>query len=207
MAITDAYATAAEYRSRVQKSDSGDDTAILADLKAASRFIESRTGLFFNKDASVVTRVVEPDSAGPSLAVPPIASTEGIEILVDLYRTGSFAGLTPLTTDQYQLRPLNAAVGPEPGPYTEIFIPSWSSAYLWSPTAPVQVTAIWGWPTVPDGIKRVCIELAAIIRLESPRATSRVDTFGNLLNTSARARDIIDDLMLAYSPTAGIGIG
>ena len=43
MAIDDAYATAAEYRGRVEALDPADDAEILTQLLAASRMIERLT--------------------------------------------------------------------------------------------------------------------------------------------------------------------
>jgi hypothetical protein len=209
MPLDDAYATAAEYRARVIKADSSDDAAILADLKAAKALIDHRAGqpFGFNKDASATTRVIWPKAAGRSLIVPPIADPTGMAILVDTSLTGSFSGYTAIPDADFQLRPLDAALTSLP--YTEIYIPSWASAstYLWAVDVPVQITAIFGWPAVPEAIKRACIELTAIVRLESPRGTNRLDDFGQVLSISARARDIIDDLIRVYHPTGGVVVG
>lgn len=42
MALGDAYATEAEYRVRVGKLDLGDDTTILAQLRAVSHYIAAQ---------------------------------------------------------------------------------------------------------------------------------------------------------------------
>jgi hypothetical protein len=205
MAITDPYATAAEYRAAIKKTDTAQDAVILTDLKAVSRYIEARAGRFFNKDAAAVARTIIPGYGGAILDVGDIAALTDLSVVVDQSATGSFSGLTPLDASKYQLLPLNATLGPEPKPYTQLFIPSWSTAYHWSPSAPVQVTAIWGWPAVPDAIKRACIELTGILRLETPRATRTVNVSVNeVMSTSRLAQDIISDLVLMYSPTGGL---
>lgn len=209
MALSDAYATAAEYRARIVKIDNADDSTILEDLKAGSRLVDHHTGqpFGFNKDASPTTRVVYPTVAGRSLIVPPIASSAGIVIKVDTNLTGSFSGYTAIPDADYQLRPLDAALVSRP--YTELYIPSWASSatYLWAKDVPVQITATFGWPSVPEAIKRATIELTAIVRLESPRGTNRIDDFGQVLSVSRRARDIVDELMQMYHPTGGVVVG
>lgn len=199
MAITDAYATVDTYRAHAGKIDSASDEVIKDDLEAISRYIEGMLGgRYFTKDAVATARIFNPAIAGASLYVDDIATLTGLSILVDTYRTGSFAGLTPLTSTQYQAYPLNAASGPEPRPYTQLYIPAWSTAYYWSPTAPVQVTAVWGWPAVPKLIEKSCIELTRILRLESPRATNRFTDMGEVLGTNRQARDIVTKLADQY---------
>lgn len=206
MAITDAYATAAEYRDRIQKGTSAQDANILLDLKAVSRYIESITGRFFNKDASALARVVNPVANGKLLDLgADIASLTGLSVVVDQNAVGSFSGLTALDAAAYQVYPLNAALGPEPKPYTQLYIPSWSTAYLWSTSAPIQVTAIWGWPAVPEAIKRACIDLTGILRLETPRASRTMNVSMNeVVSTSRIAQDIVGELVRTYSLTGGV---
>lgn len=210
MAITDSYAIASEYRSRVQKGSASDDANILLDLKTVSRYIESLTGRFFNKDASAVARVFNPYFAGGvlsgnALEVDDIASLTDLSVVVDQNAVGSFSGLTALDAASYQVHPLNAALGPEPQPYNQLVIPSWSSAYYWSTSAPVQVTAIWGWPAVPDAIKRACIDLTGILRLETPRANRTMNVSMNeVFSTSRIAQDIVGELVRMYAKRGGI---
>lgn len=206
MALSDAYVTAAQYRARVEKTDTGDDTVIDEDLKAASRLVDHHAGqpFGFNKDAAPTTRVVWPTVAGRSLVVPPIAAAAGVVLKVDTNLLGSFTSYTAIPSTDYQLLPRDAALVARP--YTEIYIPAWatSATYLWAKDVPVQVTATFGWPSVPEAIKRATVELCGIVRLEVPRGTNRIDDFGQVLSVSRRARDIIDELVLMYHPTGGV---
>lgn len=161
----------------------------------------------FNKDASPTTRVVYPTASGRSLVVPPIAASAGIVLKVDSNLIGDFSGYTAIPDADYELLPRDAALMGLP--YTEIYIPPWasSSTYLWANDVPVQVTATFGWPAVPEAIKRATVELTAIVRLESPRGTNRIDDFGQVLSVSRKARDIVDELMWMYHPTGGVVVG
>jgi hypothetical protein len=202
LALTDAYATAAEYRTITGTSgttDNNSDANILRDLKAVSRLIERRTGRFFNMDAAALARIFYARESGPHLYVDDIASLTNFAIKVDTDGDGSFADETAFAAADYELRPLTAPLGPEPRPWTEIYLPSWTTQSYWNISDRIEVTAIWGWPAVPDAIKDAAVQLTAILRLQSPRATNRVNEMGDVLSTSRQARDIIDQLIGAYS--------
>jgi hypothetical protein len=200
MAVTDAYATAATYRSLLDKSDTAEDAEILTDLKAVSRFIERKTGRFFTVDASAVDRVYQatPYSERPrSLFIDDLVAITSIK--VDTDDDGSFADEDAWASTDYELLPRNAADGPEPRPYTEVFIPSWSSKDFWGGHL-VQVNATFGWPSVPAAIERATVHLAGILRLETPRATRQVNIgMETVIETSRQAQDIIAELVQVYA--------
>ena len=226
MAVTDALCSAATYRNIITKTDTGDDAAILTDLKAVSRFLELKLGRFFTQDAAAVDRIYRvpsPRSAPPLnwaesenpwkygnvariLYVDDIASTTGLTIKVDEDSDGSFSDESAWATTDYELWPENAPLGPEPAPYTAIAIPEWSSKGAFYANQRVQVHAIFGYPSVPPAIERAVAHLTGILRLESPRATSRVNEMGEIMSTSKQARDIIEQLTRQYRKTVGVAI-
>lgn len=189
MALSDPYATVAEYQAVVGSQDAGSNAAIESDLKAVSRWLDRRLGRFFNKDASAVARVyIVPrartappmdwaESENPfrwgnvyrTLEVDDVADTNGLVIKIDDDANGNFDE-TALNTTDYELQPLNAPLGPEARPYERIGIPSWSTAGGWRSGARVQVTAIFGWPAVPAAIKRATIDITSTMRTGSSRA-------------------------------------
>jgi hypothetical protein len=218
MAIGDAYATAPEYRTVITKHDGEDDASIDADLLLISRVIERKSGrVSFNRDAADVTRVF---TTKPSRSAPPAnwAETENpyrwgnysrelvipdlsaapTSIKIDEDRDGDFADETALAVTDYLLQPEDAPDGPEPEPYTSIQIPTWSTKGGFPANTRVEIIGKWGWPAVPGAIKRACIELTAVLRLESPRATRTVDAVGTVLGMSKLANDILAELLDAY---------
>ena len=205
MAITDAYATAAEYRARIDKSSNADDTELDLDLEAVSRYVEFRLKRFFNIDASDITRVFAVGSQGAcpprgwrSLWITDLAAAPS-SVKIDKAGTGVFTDETALASSDFELWPLNAPLGPEPKPYTRIDIPSWSSEAAWPHGARVQIVGTWGWPTVPAAIKRAVIDLTAILRIESPRATDRIpDELASTVTTSPTGQAIVRQIMIAY---------
>ncbi len=199
MAVGDAYASAAEYRGRINKSDTAVDAAILEDLTAVSRYIEwILGGRFFTQDAAAVARVYDPPRLSDSvLYVDDVASKSGLVLKCDQDRDGLFSDETAWTIDSdFVVIPLNADKGPEPQPWTGIQLPSWSSK-SWA--GRIELTAKYGWPAVPVAIKDACIQVTAILRLESPRATERVpEAIDKAVGESSLGRRLLGELVNAY---------
>lgn len=62
----------------------------------------------------------------------------------------------------------------------------------------IKVTGRWGWGVVPAAIKRATMEIAALDRLESPRATREVNEFGQVRATTRDANSIGREILGAY---------
>lgn len=208
MAVLNAvYADADLYRAVVSKSDTAEDGEIVGDLKAISRYVDWKTGRFFGRDDAPTARVfVVPSLYGAaydanylaSFEVDDIATASGLLVKDDTDANGVF-GETAWAATDYELRPLNAPAGPEPAPYTRIVVPNWSTKYgYWASGQRLQVTAVWGWPAVPDAIARATCHLAAILRLETPRSTRRTSEMGETMSTSREAQAIVGDLVMPY---------
>lgn len=183
--ISDAYATVEQYRALTGKTDTSADAQIIIDLIAISRYLDGKLGRWFNKDASDTTRLYLPDSIIDTLHVEDVVSVTEVAI-----ESGdSFDAIT-----DYLLLPLNADKQPEPRPFTSI--------RLRNSTFPadyqVRVTGVHGWPNVPDAIQRATIHLAAILRIESPRATRRISELGDAIETSDDAMSIVRQLTDRY---------
>lgn len=228
MALADPYALPAEYRNVIQKTGGEDDVQLLADLTAISRLIDYKLNRCFNHDDDEdgVARVYYPrtrpsgsrpvgwaESENPwrwggaarELEIDDLSAAP-ISITIDEQRTGSFVGLTPLAVTDYELRPLNAAVGPEARPYTSIYIPEWSTQSGGFPAqARVEIVGVWGWPAVPEAIKAATIQLTGILRIETPRASRSIDELNRVVSMSQIGTNIINDLMSGYS-RSGFGI-
>src|SRR3972149_9993032 len=118
MAVTDAYATAAEYRSRGGQSDATDTTLLDALRAAVSRLIDRECERFFGIDASVVARLYDGNGL-TRLYIDDVATVTGLVVKVDLDDDFAFVGADEtLTKDtHYWIGPANAALGPEGSPY------------------------------------------------------------------------------------------
>lgn len=225
MALGDAYATVQEYRDSKEKTSVDDDTSIDRELTAVSRYLDRALGrvLGFNNDGTTptddVARIYESPSRGGSLRAGWAESENPwktgnvsrhldiddhvsiTSVTVDENRDNTFS-LTLVASD-YELLPRNAGNLPEPVPYRTIFLTDYGTQGFWQPGARIKVTGIGGWPAVPSAIVSATIELTAILRLESPRATTRVNELNQVLSTSRAAQGIINDLTRTYlSPRA-----
>ena len=205
MAISDAYTTALLYRAAITMTDTADDVEILRDLKAISRYIERRLGRFFTIDASDATRVfaigvegAHPVNGNKSLWITDLSAAP-TSIKIDKDNDGLFTDETALAATDYELHPLNALVGPEARPYTRIDITPGGDEGAWPHGHRVQIIGKWGWVTIPDAIVQATIQLTAILRLESPRATNRVpDDVAGAVETSPVGQAIVRQLMNVY---------
>lgn len=203
MPISDAYATPTLYRAVKGNTDSANDTVLSDQLIAVSRYMDKRLNRFYTKDVAPVARVGIPGDDWLlkdewTLFVADIASASGVAIKVDSDLDGSFTDEAAFAAADFQLRPSDAPYGPEPKPYTQIYLTRWGGRSQWTEGYPVEVTAIWGWPAVPKAIEQACVELTAIFRMTSPRATRRMDELGQVLSTSRPAQDIVSELMTVY---------
>ena len=206
MAITDAYATAATYRAVISKSDTAEDAEIDNDLKAITDYLEKELGCFFTKDASAVARqYFPPPNSGRLLHTHYIGDSAGLIVKSDDNEDGT-AEITLAATD-YRLHPQNAELDPEAKPWRGLMLNNWGDVSVWVPGRLYEVTAVFGWPAVPQAIERATIHLAAILRLESPRSTRRIaEGFSEAFESSRPAQDILTDLRSHYKrPHIGRG--
>lgn len=154
------------------------DEMIQASIMAASRMIDVECGLWpgaFRADTAVSSRIIElsgnvrgvPVAYGrtpyrSAIKVPAIASATGIIVAGGYLSTGTY---TAFTTGSYILGPPGA---PNLGdPIEWIGVANLSLIGMDS----VQVTARWGWPTIPSQIEMAARLLAARLyrRKDSPQ--------------------------------------
>lgn len=195
MSRLDAYATVQEYRANKAKLSGDDDGSLASELLATSRFIDDATGHRegFGVDEANVIRYYQSFGA----YVLDIGDLVSVSLVEELLGTT----WTTVAASAYNLKPYNASR--EGWPYRQIE----RTSVIWPPrqipNGPrVRITGKWGWPAVPDAIKSACIELTAILRIESGRATGRVDEAGQVLNVSRAARDIVGQLLASYGNPA-----
>lgn len=154
MSITNGYCTLADLKTILRIADNVDDTMLEARITEASRVIDQHCDRRFYADTAASARLyVAVDDE--LLMVDDISSTTGLVIKTDTAGDGTYA--TTLTSSEYQLEPLNALTKGSP-------VRSIRPIGVLFPTtdapAGVQVTAKWGWPSVPSPITSACILLA-----------------------------------------------
>ena len=159
MAITNGYATLAEAKAYLSIADSIDDTMLESMVEAASRSIDNIAGRRFYLDASASARLYR--GTNPYiLTVDDFGSTTGLALALDTGGDGTYETTLTYNVD-YVVGPFNAvAMGK---PYTQIsLVGGQLLPWLLPNLRPsVQMTAKWGFPTVPDDISQACLILTA----------------------------------------------
>jgi hypothetical protein len=183
------YATKDQLQARIDSAatfTAVEDAAHIAALDSASRMIDRETRRFFGKTDSEVR--VFTARKYDCVVVPDLVSVSALK--TDETDDGTY-DRTWASTD-YVLWPFNAATGPQSQPYTEIRIDTRSSSTLY--TFPpgrikgVQVTGVWGWPTIPHDIENVCL-------LEAMRILSQNnDPTGVISNAQAGTMTVLPEL-------------
>ena len=161
MAITNGYATLAEYKSWITmregsiSSDSDDDAVIEIHIEAASRYFDRESGKRFFADDSDATRYYTPTDT-QILEIDPLSASP-TSVSIDTTGLRSYTALTEDT--DFEVWPYNAAE--EGDPYTELHIISTLASYSWPLTTKgVQVVGKFGFPSVPTDVKEAVLMIA-----------------------------------------------
>lgn len=160
MAVGDPYVSIADVKSELAISDAVDDVEIAVAVDAASEWVTSWCGRDFNVADSVSARVFYP-STRHRVAVDDIASTSGLVVAIDQGNDATYE--TTVAATMYQLEPVNGLVAGRSGwPYTSVrLVQSLHFPAYADRRAPVQITALWGWPSVPAAVKKATLIMAS----------------------------------------------
>ena len=194
MAITNGYCTRANLTDQLRITDNIDDNVLDRAINAASRQIDGRCGRRFYVDGSATARTYAPIN-NYLVAVDDISTTTGLIVKSDTGLDGTYATTLVVSTD-YQSEPLNCLV--QGNPITQIRALDANFYVQADSRATVQVTANWGWPSVPVAIVEATALLSARIfkRYDSPLG---VAGFGDLGAITVRRLDPdVEQLIAPY---------
>jgi hypothetical protein len=164
------YTTLAVVKASLGITDTNDDTALGVAITAASRAIDQYTGAQFF--TTTEARLFEPADCC-TVWVDPFATTSGL--VVKTGTTGSYT--TTVTSTDVVPWPYNAPS--KDGAYCKLQIPTGVLPYGYlRPT--VQVTATWGYGSVPSAVAEACRLKAARLfrRKNSPEGVAGSSEFG-----------------------------
>lgn len=164
------YATLTELKNarRISSSDTADDAELQKRLTRASRAIDDRTGRRFWLDGSATVRtgatrgrVVRDDGDGELLITADIASITGLVVELG-------DGTTWTAVTDYFPEPDNALLDGRAITGLRRDRSLWCTSRRW------RITAVWGWPTVPDPIAEATLLLAnrRFMRRDSPEGVA-----------------------------------
>jgi hypothetical protein len=164
MAITNGYATLTEIKNYMSISDNTDNDLLENLVESASRSIDRIANRRFYLDATASARLYRAYS-NIFVYVDDIGTTSNLVVAVDENGNGTYSKTLTLNTD-YILDPLTSPSLNRP--YTQLTMVSNTESWPIFPGITsnglrpgVQVTARWGWPSVPDDLNMACLILTA----------------------------------------------
>lgn len=172
MAITNGYLTLTEFKAAIgDQHNTDDDQVYERAIETASRQIDEVRGDQFWRTATPVARRFRPDHPWV-LWTGDFATTDGLVVKIDSAEDGTFA--TTWDADDIQAEPLVRRQGK---PYTHLTaVGDWDFP-TWGLRASVEVTAIWGWPSIPAEVRQAC-QILAIDHYRAKDLTGGVAAFG-----------------------------
>lgn len=191
MTITNGYCTLSQLKQVLRITDTVDDVMFSDRISEASRVIDDYCNRRFYADTTATARVFVA-SESSSVLVDDIADTTGLVVKTDTAGDGTYA--TTLTAADFQCEPLNAIS--RGVPITRIATTASGRFPTTLAPAGVQVTAKWGWPTIPQPIQSACVILAGRL-VKRGDSLLGVAGFGDLGAITVRSIDPDVQRMLA----------
>jgi len=205
MAITNGYATLNEIKAYLSISDTTDDTLLEKLVESSSRSIDKIANRRFYADTSATTRLYRAYS-DIFVYTDDISGTSGLVVKVDQDGNGTYSKTVTLNTD-FILDPLTAsALG---RPFTQLTMVSNTETWPIFPGLTqnglrpgVQVTAKFGWPSVPSDVNVACLILTADLykRKDAPGGVLGLGDLG-VIRMSPVGRDV-SQMIRAYQKIA-----
>jgi len=164
MAIVNGYATLTQIKAYMSISDNTDNDLLEDLVESASRSIDRIANRRFYLDSSASARLYRAYS-NIFVFVDDIGTTSSLVVAMDENGNGTYSKTLTLNTD-YILDPLTSQSLNRP--FTQLTMVSNTESWPIFPGITsnglrpgVQVTARWGWPSVPDDINMACLILTA----------------------------------------------
>jgi len=169
------YVALSELKTALGISGSADDTYLNLAIDAAEKSINDLCGRKFTADSSATARTYR---AQPYLAVTDDISTlTGLVVKTDTAADGTFD--TTWASTDYQVEPLNNLTKGRSVNNLRA-IGSYTYPVYGDGQVSVEVTAKWGWPSVPDPVKQATLLTSSRLygRKASPMGVIGVGDFG-----------------------------
>jgi len=205
MAIVNGYATLVGIKAYLSISDSTDDTLLENLVESASRSIDKIANRRFYADTSATVRLYRAYS-DVFVYTDDISSTTGLIVKLDEAGNGTYTKTLTLNTE-FILDPLTAeALG---RPFTQLTMVSNTESWPIFPGLTqnglrpgVQVTAKFGWPSVPSDVNVACLILTADLykRKDAPGGVLGLGDLG-VIRMSPVGRDV-SQMIRAYQKIA-----
>lgn len=181
MAITNGYATLAELKATLRITDMTDDTLLENAIESSSRLIDGYSSRQFWTSGTATSRIYNATDDF-QLMMDDVSGTAGF-VLKSSSMANQTYDVTWAATD-FQIEPLNGVLDGQYWPFDRVracgryLFPTINTSFTLA--ALVQVTATWGWASVPSPIKQATLLQAARIyrRYDSPLGVAGFGDFG-----------------------------
>jgi hypothetical protein len=213
MALNDSYATLADFKQyyddkAMAVAGTKYDTLITQVLASSSRMIDKYCDRQFNAAATESARYFKADNSDYwNLAVDDFVPSSGFQLATDNTGMGSFS--TIWATTDYEFLPLNQ-LNPdtgEPWPVEEIHAVGGNLFPLtpYRRYGNVKVTALWGWPAVPQGVKQATLILTAqyFKMKDAPMGVLGFSGFQSMIRV--KDNPLVEPLICDYEKNAVLG--
>lgn len=170
------FITSTELKALLGISDTLDDTRLTLACDAAIQQIQAECGRQFTYDAQASARVF-PALTWQVVEVDDFGTASGLLVKTDEDEDGIFE--TTWASTDYQLEPLNGRLAGQAWPYTRLRAIESLNWPFNRGRALVEVTARWGWATVPNPVKQAGLIQAATL-FKSAEAPLGVAGFGDI---------------------------
>jgi len=174
MAITNGYITLANLKTYLKIDDSVEDTLLEGIIESASRSIDRIANRRFYLDSTVSARTYRP-VGNIRVIVDDFGTTTGLILKTNPDSSGTYQKTLTLNTD-YIVEPMTALAKGRPLNYLTI-VGGTALSLPVNYRPQVEVTAKWGWPSVPDDIEQATYILSADLY-------KRKDSIGGVLGLS-----------------------
>ncbi len=152
MTAANALCSLTDLRAALRIDDFEDDTTLELARDAATEMINQRCSRIFVADTAATARLFVA-ATETFCVVDDISSTSGL--VVEASQDGTT--WTTWTATDYQLEPLNGRNNGTQWAYTGIRAIDQQLFYIDGRHALVRVTARWGWPAIPEAIRKAAV--------------------------------------------------
>lgn len=175
--IGDPYASLEELKARMTITGTNEDDALEEALRAASTWIDNHTERQFGADVDASARIYHSLATG-ALWIDDFWTTDGLVVKTDSGNDGTYE--TTWTSSDYQALPATSHTGWPYGRLLAVGNRSFSNDR--GVRSPIEVTAKWGWATVPSPVKEATLILAeALHKLkDAPFGVAGFDQWGSV---------------------------
>lgn len=194
MAITNGYCTLAEIKAALRITDSTDDTLLEKAVESASRRIDGYCGRHFFKTASTAVPMY-PYNEYLLVFGRDVANTS-VTIKIDSTGDGTYATTLTQGTD-YVLEPRNVPIFARPFEMARVVNGNTFPLFTLPSFETVQVTAQWGWDSVPHDIREACV-LLGMRQFARLNAALGVVGFADMAITVRAVDPDVRDLLSQY---------